>query len=202
MKVNGHRFEAGSVEFVEQHGLKLGDILMFRHEENMEFEVSIFYSSHCDREYVEYLEEGGGGGGRDHTSEEISKKFNFKERPTRKIKPSIKASAHVNAATHHKSLDHSHFKCIIREYCFSRGYLKGDHIMFEVIATGETRIWKFQVTDREAPLQKFQGKFSHSDILSEDSHIGPQFEFGLRHNIMKKTLKHESSQCTSSYFNF
>ncbi|KAK6781572.1 hypothetical protein RDI58_019368 [Solanum bulbocastanum] len=117
MKVNGHRFEAGWVEFVEQHGLKLGDILMFRHEGNMEFEVSIFDSTHCDKEYVEYMEEG------DHTSEEISKKFKFKERSTRNIKSSKKASAHVNAATHHKSLDHPHFECIIREYCFSRGYL-------------------------------------------------------------------------------
>ena len=73
MKVNGHRFEAGWVEFVEQHGLKLGNILMFRHEGNMEFEFSIFDSSHCDREYVEYMEEVG-----DHTREEISKKFKFK----------------------------------------------------------------------------------------------------------------------------
>ncbi|XP_049349779.1 B3 domain-containing protein REM9-like [Solanum verrucosum] len=221
MKVNGHRFEVGWVEFVEQQGLKLGDILMFRHEGNMEFEVSIFDSTHCDREYVEYMEEGGGGGG-DHTSEEISKKFKSKEdateRPWRKIKSSKKASSHVKAATHHKSFGHSQIECTIREYCLSRGYLhlprqftyanglankksdliirderqrswnvklsssktrtsiigcgrtkffadnclkKGDCIMFEVVTNGEIPIWKFQVTYRKVPLQKFQGKFSH-----------------------------------------
>ncbi|XP_069144123.1 B3 domain-containing protein REM9-like [Solanum lycopersicum] len=123
MKVNGHRFEAGWVEFVEQHGLKLGNILMFRHEGNMEFEFSIFDSSHCDREYVEYMEEVG-----DHTREEISKKFKFKEdateRPRQKIKSSRKTSSHIiKVANHHKSFGHSHVECTIREYNISRGYL-------------------------------------------------------------------------------
>ncbi|MCD7446392.1 hypothetical protein HAX54_006000 [Datura stramonium] len=35
----------------------------------------------------------------------------------------------------------------------------GDRIMFEVVTNGETPIWKFQVSEAETPLQKFQGKF-------------------------------------------
>lgn len=61
---------------MEENDLQLGDLLVFRHEGNMEFEVSIFDSSHCDREYAEYVQEEGGGGVR--TVEEISKKFEFK----------------------------------------------------------------------------------------------------------------------------
>ncbi|KAL3354156.1 hypothetical protein AABB24_018686 [Solanum stoloniferum] len=85
---------------------------MFRHEGNMEFEVSIFDSTHCDREYAEYMQEGGGGA---HTDDAT-------ERPMRRmIKSSKKASSHVKAATHHKSF--GHFECIIREYSIRRGYL-------------------------------------------------------------------------------
>ncbi|KAG5577401.1 hypothetical protein H5410_057535 [Solanum commersonii] len=176
LKVNGHRFEAGWAEFVQQYDLQLGDTLMFRHEGNMEFEVSIFDSTHYDREYAEYMQEGGGGGGGAHTDDAT-------ERPMmRMIKSSKKASSHVKVARHHKSF--GHFECIIREYSIRRGnwisssitqtYIigcgwtkffadnclrKGDRIMFEVVNNGETPIWKFQVTNREAPLLKFQGMF-------------------------------------------
>ncbi|XP_049349767.1 B3 domain-containing protein REM5-like [Solanum verrucosum] len=77
IKLNEHRFEEGNWgKFVEENDLQLGDLLVFRHEGNMEFEVSVFDSSHCDREYAEYLQEEGGG--RARTVEEISKKFEFK----------------------------------------------------------------------------------------------------------------------------
>ncbi|XP_060182510.1 B3 domain-containing protein REM5-like [Lycium barbarum] len=53
VKVNGSRLEEGDwKDFVEQHDLQLGDILVFKHERDMIFEVSIFDSSHCDREYM------------------------------------------------------------------------------------------------------------------------------------------------------
>ncbi|KAG5589113.1 hypothetical protein H5410_039627 [Solanum commersonii] len=77
IKLNEHRFEEGNWgKFVEENDLQLGDLLVFRHEGNMEFEVSVFDSSHCDREYSEYLQEEGGG--RARTVEEISKEFEFK----------------------------------------------------------------------------------------------------------------------------
>ncbi|KAM3379415.1 B3 domain-containing protein REM7 [Capsicum galapagoense] len=120
VKVKCWRFEAGWAAFVEQHDLQLGDMLVFRYEGNMEFEVSIFDSTHCDREYVEYLHEDQGGSWRD---EEISKKFKFKGRPRLRIKLSKKASSHVQAAAHHKSFGHSHFECTIREYNISHHYL-------------------------------------------------------------------------------
>uniref|UniRef100_M1CHN8 DNA binding protein n=1 Tax=Solanum tuberosum TaxID=4113 RepID=M1CHN8_SOLTU len=118
MKVNGHRFEAGWVEFVEQQGLKLGDILMFRHEGNMEFEVSIFDSTHCDRDYVEYMEEGGGGGGGDHTSEE---KFKFKDIMK---KPSNMSLLNAQVVTSTSGDDHHpSFSSTVKPYCFTRAFL-------------------------------------------------------------------------------
>ncbi|PHT98405.1 hypothetical protein BC332_32685 [Capsicum chinense] len=73
VKVKCWRFGAGWAAFVEQHDLQLGDILVFRHEGNMEFEVSIFDSTHCDREYAEYLQEEDAC----NNVEETSKKLKF-----------------------------------------------------------------------------------------------------------------------------
>ena len=53
-------------------------MLVFRHEGDMEFEVSIFDSSHCDREYAEYLQQGAGF----NNVEETCKKFEFKGKRT------------------------------------------------------------------------------------------------------------------------
>ncbi|XP_055821815.1 B3 domain-containing protein REM9-like [Solanum dulcamara] len=56
VKLNEHRFEEGWGKFAEEHDVQLGDMLVFRHEGKMEFEVSIFDSTHCDREYAEYMQ--------------------------------------------------------------------------------------------------------------------------------------------------
>ncbi|KAK4374082.1 hypothetical protein RND71_004759 [Anisodus tanguticus] len=44
VKMNGRRLEEGWEEFVKDHDLQLGDILVFRHEGEMEFEVTVFDS--------------------------------------------------------------------------------------------------------------------------------------------------------------
>lgn len=76
IKLNDKRFEKGWRKFIEENDVQLGDILMFRYEGKMEFEVSIFDSTYCDREYAEYLH--GDRGGRACTGEEIFKKYKFK----------------------------------------------------------------------------------------------------------------------------
>lgn len=74
MKLNGQRLEEGWEKFAEEHGLQLGDLLIFRHEGEMEFEVTIFDSSHCDREYAEYLQDEEEA----HIVKDPSKKFEIK----------------------------------------------------------------------------------------------------------------------------
>ncbi|CAN4077179.1 unnamed protein product [Withania somnifera] len=49
VKVNGQRLEDGWQKFAEEHDLQLGDFLIFRHEGDMDFDVYIFDSTHCDR---------------------------------------------------------------------------------------------------------------------------------------------------------
>ncbi|KAM3379349.1 ubiquitin carboxyl-terminal hydrolase 20 [Capsicum galapagoense] len=98
---NGGRFEAGWAAFVEEHDLQMGDLLIFRHEGDMEFEVSIFDSSRRNREYAEYLQEEGGC----NNVEETSKNFEFKDAGT------------------HNPCDQSHFECTGKPYCISNGYL-------------------------------------------------------------------------------
>ncbi|KAJ8561122.1 hypothetical protein K7X08_027312 [Anisodus acutangulus] len=103
VKLNDQRFEAGWGKFTVENDVQLGDMLVFRHEGNMEFEVTIFDSSHSDREYAEYLQEEGGGA---RDVEEISKKFEIKE-----------------AATDNPS-GQSHVVCIVRSYCLSKSYFR------------------------------------------------------------------------------
>ncbi|PHT64083.1 hypothetical protein T459_32066 [Capsicum annuum] len=57
VKLNGRRFKDGWEKFAEEHDLQLGDMLIFRHEGDMDFDVSIFDSTRCDTEYAEYLQE-------------------------------------------------------------------------------------------------------------------------------------------------
>ncbi|XP_015084058.1 putative B3 domain-containing protein REM15 [Solanum pennellii] len=99
MKVNGWRLEEGWEKFAEEHDLQSGDILVFKHEGDMEFEVPIFDSSHCDREYTEYLLEGV------DNAEETFKKVEFKE------------------AASHNCWGQSHYQCIVRPNYISNGYL-------------------------------------------------------------------------------
>ncbi|OIT02263.1 PREDICTED: B3 domain-containing protein REM10-like [Nicotiana attenuata] len=114
VKVSGCRFEAGWADFAQQHDLQLGDLLIFRHEGNMEFEVTIFDSSGIVREYAEYLQEEKEGEAA-HTFGETSEDFEFEEKPSPGIKSSNKVSSHAEAATH--------FECTIRPYCLSRSFL-------------------------------------------------------------------------------
>ncbi|CAN4075777.1 unnamed protein product [Withania somnifera] len=118
VKVKCWRFEAGWAEFVEQHDVQLGDLLIFRHEGDMEFEVSIFDSSHCDREYAEYLQGEGG-----NNVEETSKNFEFKGKLNLCVMSSSKAFPHAEAGTHNPC-GKSHFECTVRPYCISNGYLR------------------------------------------------------------------------------
>ncbi|MCD9646727.1 hypothetical protein HAX54_036881 [Datura stramonium] len=106
IKLNDKRFEEGWGKFSEENDLKLGDMLVFRHEGNMEFEVFIFDSSHCDREYAEYLQGEGGGGRGARAVEEILKKFEFKE------------------AAIDNPCGQSHVVCIVRSYCLSKCYFR------------------------------------------------------------------------------
>ncbi|OIT38373.1 PREDICTED: B3 domain-containing protein REM10-like [Nicotiana attenuata] len=103
VKVNGRRFEDGWAEFAEEHDLQLGDMLVFRHEGNMEFEVIIFDSSQCDREYAEYVQQ---EEGEVHTLEETSKNFEFKD------------------AAIHNSVGQSYFICTVKPYCLTNGLLR------------------------------------------------------------------------------
>ncbi|KAM3270577.1 B3 domain-containing protein REM10-like [Capsicum chacoense] len=102
VKVNCWRLEDGWKKFAKEHDLQLGDLLVFRHEGRMEFKVSIFDSSHCDREYAEYLREEE----ESNIIEETSKKVKFKE------------------AAIHNPCGQSRFECIVRPYCVSNGYLR------------------------------------------------------------------------------
>ncbi|OIS97647.1 b3 domain-containing protein rem10, partial [Nicotiana attenuata] len=144
VKVNGRQFEAGWAEFAEEHDLQLGDMLVFRHEGNMEFDVSIFGSSHCEKEYAAYMQEDE----EEETPRNLKIKLyinlmmlffklngsfilffciifltNATEKPKANIKTSGKAFPNVEAASKEIHISHSHLICTIRPYCLSRDFL-------------------------------------------------------------------------------
>ncbi|XP_019254821.1 PREDICTED: B3 domain-containing protein REM17-like isoform X2 [Nicotiana attenuata] len=124
VKVNGQLLEQGWGKFAEEHDLQLGDCLVFRHEGNMEFEVSIFGSSKCEREYEQHLE---GVNEEQEENNHSFKKFtsqaNTTERPKLKIRSSHKAFPNAEAAQD-MPLDRPHFIYTIKPYCLSKSFLQ------------------------------------------------------------------------------
>ncbi|XP_065851125.1 putative B3 domain-containing protein REM15 isoform X2 [Euphorbia lathyris] len=51
VKINCRRFEDGWKQFVEDHGLQIGDFLVFRHEGDLVFYVLVFDRTSCEKEY-------------------------------------------------------------------------------------------------------------------------------------------------------
>ncbi|PHT39982.1 hypothetical protein CQW23_18836 [Capsicum baccatum] len=103
VKVNGPQSEDGNWnEFVEEHDLQLGDMLIFQHEGDMKFDVSSFDLSHCNKEYEEYFHE-------DEDEEADEKKDE-------------------EVATRDKPFGQSHFECILANIAFRKvsfmGHLK------------------------------------------------------------------------------
>ncbi|XP_060179517.1 B3 domain-containing protein REM17-like isoform X4 [Lycium barbarum] len=101
VKVKGRQLKRGWKKFAKEHDLQIGDLLIFRHEGEMEFDVSIFNKSQCDREYAEYLQEEEKEA---HTVEDTSKEF--KEVAT------------------HNPIGQSHFVCTVKQYFLTHGYLR------------------------------------------------------------------------------
>ncbi|XP_060179530.1 B3 domain-containing protein REM17-like isoform X2 [Lycium barbarum] len=118
VKVNGRRLEEGWEEFVKDHDIQLGDILVFRHEGDMEFVVTVFDLTYCEREYEQRVHEREEE--KTHIIEESSKEFEFKEKPKPYIKTSGKGFPSVEAAYKDMHLSHSHFICTIIPYCLSK----------------------------------------------------------------------------------
>ncbi|XP_059305827.1 B3 domain-containing protein REM10-like isoform X1 [Lycium ferocissimum] len=184
VKVNGQRLEDGNwKEFVEQHDLQLGDILVFKHEGDMEFEVSIFHSSHCEREYAEHLQEE-----KDEDKEAVTLDKSFGQShceciirqysllrgymclPQQFIKMNGLTNKKCGLIVRNEGqrswnlkLSSNNTRAHIgdgwRKFIAENCLKEGDRIVFEIVRNGETPIWKFQViTDGELPVRKFQAE--------------------------------------------
>lgn len=51
VKINNQSFENGWAKFAEDNGLEVGDLSVFRHEGEMEFEIIVFDPTACERDY-------------------------------------------------------------------------------------------------------------------------------------------------------
>ncbi|KAK6781595.1 hypothetical protein RDI58_019391 [Solanum bulbocastanum] len=122
VKVNGRLLEEGWAKFAKEHDLQLGDCLIFRHEGNLEFEVSIFGSNHFEREYEQIPE---GGEEINHTCKKIISQVKTTEKPKLNIK-SHETVPKVEAAEN-MPLGRPHFIYTVTPYCLIR-----DHVQLPV----------------------------------------------------------------------
>ncbi|KAM3266662.1 B3 domain-containing protein REM17-like [Capsicum annuum] len=255
VKMNRRRLEDGWEKFAEEHDLQLGDMLIFRHEGDMEFDVSIFDSTHCDTKYAEYMQ----------ILEEKDKKVEDKNDDDEVVEDeNDEEDEDDEAYTHDKPFGQSHFEFTIRQYCLSKGFMwipqhfafanglinrnkmfgliiiderqtrswnltlhscktqayiadgwrtfsadnclkEGDRIIFEIVAKGETQIWKFQVVNNAKKLmRKFQENAmekpkpnvmsSHKDfpdVEPKDMPRGrPRFIYTITPSCISKCLLH------------
>ncbi|XP_016549343.1 B3 domain-containing protein REM10 isoform X2 [Capsicum annuum] len=124
VKVNGRLLGEGWAKFVEEHDLQLGDVLIFRHEGAMEFEVSVFDSNQFERKYEHTAE------GVNEAGEEINhtcKKFTSQAKTTKKPKLDSKSPHEVFPkveAEDNMPLGRPHFIYTITPYFLSRDHLQ------------------------------------------------------------------------------
>ena len=52
VKMEGHRLTDGWKEFAKAHDLRVGDVVIFRHEGDMLFHVTAFGTSFCEIQYA------------------------------------------------------------------------------------------------------------------------------------------------------
>ncbi|KAF3685403.1 putative B3 domain-containing protein REM15-like [Capsicum annuum] len=113
--MNGRRLEDGWEKFVEEHDLQLGDILIFRHEGDMDFDVSIFDSTHCDTEYAEYKQ----------IQEEKDKRVEDENEDDEVVEEEEQEEDDDDdeddeVYTLDRPFGRSHFEFTIRQYCLSK----------------------------------------------------------------------------------
>ncbi|PHU08817.1 hypothetical protein BC332_20677 [Capsicum chinense] len=137
--MNGRRLEDGWEKFAEEHDLRLGDMLIFRHEGDMDFDVSIFDSTHCDTEYAEYMQiqKEKEKEVEDENENEVVEDENDDEDDDNDDDDGEEEDKNENddteeergddeceeAATHDRPFGRSHFEFTIRQYCLSRGFM-------------------------------------------------------------------------------
>uniref|UniRef100_M1DTI7 DNA binding protein n=1 Tax=Solanum tuberosum TaxID=4113 RepID=M1DTI7_SOLTU len=199
VKANGWRLEEGSwKEFVEELNLKLGDVLVFKHEGDMKFDVSIFDSSHhCDKEYAKYEDEDEDENVTHdkHLNQSyfectirqycLSKGFLWIPKHFAVANGFIKGNKKYGLII----IDETQTKLwnLMLKSCNTKVYVadgwgkfsadnclkEGDRIMFEVVTNGETPIWRSRVTSNaETPISKgFSNKEAAKDMDLSDSHF-------------------------------
>ncbi|XP_019254333.1 PREDICTED: B3 domain-containing protein REM5-like isoform X2 [Nicotiana attenuata] len=174
VKVNGRRLEEGWEKFAEEHDLQLGDMLVFGHEGDMEFEVSVFHSNQCDREYEEEQKV--------HNVEETSKKFEFKEKPNPNIMSSLKVFPNVEA-TKDVPLGRPHLITTVKPSCISKCLMHVPKLFAcenglsnrkcTIVIRDEQRSWEFRLYSCGGST--FIGgewrKFCAANFLKEGDHI-------------------------------
>ncbi|KAM3266541.1 putative B3 domain-containing protein REM15 [Capsicum annuum] len=191
VKLNGRRLEDGWEKFAGELSLQLGDLVIFRHEGDMEFEVSIFDSSECERE--------DGAEENNRTPEETSNKFEFKDatgKPKPKITSQCKAFSDLEAAKD-MLLGRPHFISTVKPYWMSMSMIHVPKLFAReselsgrkcgIMIRDEERSWPFRLfyRGRHTFIGGEWRKFCAVNLLKE----GDRILFEIFSNGEKPVLK-------------
>ncbi|PHU08824.1 hypothetical protein BC332_20684 [Capsicum chinense] len=191
VKLNGRRLEDGWEKFAGELSLRLGDLVIFRHEGDMEFEVSIFDSSECERE--------DGAEENNRTPEETSNKFEFKDatgKPKPKITSQCKAFSDLEAAKD-MLLGRPHFISTVKPYWMSMSMIHVPKLFAReselsgrkcgIMIRDEERSWPFSLfyRGRHTFIGGEWRKFCAANLLKE----GDRILFEIFSNGEKPVLK-------------
>ncbi|XP_038712731.1 B3 domain-containing protein REM14-like [Tripterygium wilfordii] len=114
VKINGRRIESGWAEFAREHGLQVGDFLVFGHAGDMVFDVMVFDSSGSEREYPHF-----------NVKEE---KESWEEEPEKKVTRELtrkKKAMHSSERKATLAIKNPYFETTVKPYHFkdNRMYL-------------------------------------------------------------------------------
>ncbi|KAL0795455.1 hypothetical protein Bca101_066832 [Brassica carinata] len=159
VKINGLRFTDGWKDFAVAHDLRIGDIIIFRHEGEMVFHVTAFGPSFCDIQYTSRSSHNIRDDSQDQTNNTGNSSGEKRKRAVKKT-PRTKEDF---------SSDHSHFMAHVspsslkydRLYVpisFSRSNgldnMSGKEI---VLLNEEGKSWNLNITYTKATIQTFVG---------------------------------------------
>ncbi|XP_048614598.1 B3 domain-containing protein REM17-like isoform X1 [Brassica napus] len=158
VKINGLRFTDGWEDFAVAHELRIGDIIIFRHEGEMVFHVTAFGPSCCDIQYTSASSHNIIDDSQDQANNTVTGNSSGEKRKRVKKNPRTKEES---------SSDHSHFVAHVSPSSLScdrlyvpKGFAKSnglDNMSGKeiVLLNEEGRSWNLNITYNESGMHTF-----------------------------------------------
>ncbi|KAH0878496.1 hypothetical protein HID58_065890 [Brassica napus] len=203
VKINGLRFTDGWEDFAVAHELRIGDIIIFRHEGEMVFHVTAFGPSCCDIQYTSASSHNI----IDDSQDQANNTGNSSGEKRKRVKKNPRTKEE-------SSSDHSHFVAHVspssmhtfvrpgwRSFCAENGMNQGHHCTFELVrksAPPVLRLSRAEHDPKPAPESSlhhsyYVGSVSSNSLRTDKLYLQMKFVAanGLKKGFSEIILKNE-----------